>query len=290
MAKQKQLKAAVVKQGRRKLPISAEQQRANSIAELLGPGASGAANLGKEVFAPESLGRVEQGRAQETQDLLNQQRALAAFYGPGGQQRSAEVQDLLARQKAGLEGYSAPEVTAMREQASREADRAYQANLRQLATQQARSGVRGASAAAQLANLGTARQKEAMQLEQDLMLQNIGEKSRRLSEYGQNLRGVEDTEFNKGQQALGTYSQGLGAAQQNELARQQYNQGQLAAEKSGYLNTLYGGTDLYNQRRAADRNYKLGRQMTSIAKQQLRRGGGGGPNYQGYANELAGLL
>ena len=75
MAKQKQLKAAVVKQGRRKLPISAEQQRANSIAELLGPGASGAANLGKEVFAPESLGRVEQSRAQETQDLLNQQRA-----------------------------------------------------------------------------------------------------------------------------------------------------------------------------------------------------------------------
>lgn len=267
-----------------------EQERADSIVRLLGPGAGGAADLAKETFAPGSLGRISTERTQEEQDLLNQQRALAAFYGPGGAQRSAEMQEFLSRQKAGLDGYTAAENTAMREQAGREGDAAYANQLAQLAKSQVRGGVRGPAATAQTMALARAKAAQDAQLSQDLMVQNADEKQRRLAAYGQSLGGVEGEEFGRGQQAIGSYGQSLGASRQDELARQQYNQSQMAAEKAGYLNTLYGGTDLYNQRRTADRNFKLSKQMTNIAKRQLRRGGGGGPDYQGYAGELTKLL
>lgn len=263
--------------------LTPEQRQAKSIQGLLGPGAEGGSALANQIYAPNSLGRINENLSPEVSDYLAQQRAMAAFYGPGGQQRSAEMQDYMARQKAGLEGYNAPEMTAMREQAGRQNDAAY-ANQRALAMQsQARSGVRGASANAQLMSLARAKAGQDAQLNQDMMIKNADEKQRRLSAYGQELGGQEGREFDRARLSLGDYGSDLAATRNDVLERQKFNIGQTAAEKAGYLGTLFGGVGVAQQNQAAKEEAKYKRGMLNVAR---RRGAGGGatPDYMGYAN------
>lgn len=267
-----------------KKQLTPEQQRASDIQNLLGSGAAGASALANYAYTPGSLGRVDEAMSPEVNDYLAQQRAMAAFYGPGGQQRSAEMQDYMARQKAGLEGYTGPEMTAMREQAGRQNDAAYANQRAQMAQNQARSGVRGASAGAQMLSLARAKAGQDAQLNQDLMIKNADEKQRRLSAYGQDLGGLETSEFNRAQDALGQYGSDLGAARTDVLNRQQFNIGQTEKEKAGYLGTLFGGVGVAQQNEAQKQQAQYQRGMLGVARKNARRGGGATPDYMGYAN------
>jgi hypothetical protein len=128
------------------------------------------------------------------------------------------AKDVQGRLQAGLEGYSAPENQALREQMQREGDMAYQGNLAQLAKAQARGGTRGAASTAQFAQLAQGRQQSRDTQEQDLYAKNIDEKRSRLADYA-------------------TYTSGLRKEQSDA---EKYNLEQVAAEKAGYAGTLFG--------------------------------------------------
>lgn len=271
-----------------KKQLTPEQQQAADIQGLLGPGAAGSTALANQVYSPNSLGRVEESMSPEVNNYLAQQRAMAAFYGPGGQQRSAEMQDYMARQKAGLEGYTGQEMTGMREQMGRQNDAAYANQRAQMATQQARSGVRGANAGAQMMALARAKAGQDAQLNQDLMVKNADEKQRRLSAYGQDLSNLEGSEFSRSREAMDAYGRDLSNARSDVLARQQFNIGQTEKEKALYLGTLLGGVGVAQQNEAARDNRRYLQGMLGVARRNARSSGTQ-PNPQGYANELVSL-
>ncbi len=181
--------------------------------------------------------------------------------------RPAAVQDYLNRYREGLGGYTGAEQQGQLEQAQRGIDTQYQTSLGQLAKAQARGGVRGAAATRQQSNLDRSRMGEQQNLQQDLLVRNADEKQKRLGEYAQSLEG----------------------ARSDELDRRKLNLDQLASERAGSAGTYFNALDLGQQRRGADRDYKLNKEMLDIAKRSARRSGGGGPDYSAYANSLGTL-
>lgn len=212
---------------------------------------SQANELVKQFFPEGSLGRVSSGvdangnRIGETQDVLDR---FASFRGTGG-----PVADTVARLKAGLEGYTADENTAMREAADRQSKSAYETNISQLAKTQARSGVRGASANAQMANIAAARQKQVDENAQNLMIKNADEKQKRLESYA----GYE-------RQANIDYANALQGQRTDELNRSMINLDKVAAERGGQTGTFFQGVGLGLTRDQQDRDEELAKQY--IAK------------------------
>lgn len=151
---------------------------------------------GQEMFAQGSLGRVEEGRAKE-------------------------IADIIAERQKRSKGYTPEELQAYREQNQKEIQRTGQSAQRQQQMALARSGVRGAAAAAQQAALLKAQQGQMAQNERDLYLNQIQRRDAAL----QALEGSTNT------------------ARQEELQRQTFNFGQLGKEKSLQLATElgYGG-------------------------------------------------
>lgn len=90
--------------GKGKVELTKEQRDDQAVNKLLGPDAGGAKAL-SERFMPEgSLGRVDEGRSGETQDVLNRLRGSMEAYGPGGgARRSADTQESIDRQRKGLD-------------------------------------------------------------------------------------------------------------------------------------------------------------------------------------------
>ena len=173
---------------------------------------------------------LAQGRARG-QDLFGNE-AL----GRVNAQRSADIADILARRKAQLEGFTPEEQQAMREQNMGAIFSNQQAGSRDLARQQARSGVRGALGAAQQAAFQQATQGQLADQERQLFLANIAEK----------------------RDALGRLEGSQRATEADELARQQFNLGQLGREKAGMLTTEFGYGGLGAQERAAALQQILG--------------------------------
>lgn len=151
---------------------------------------------GGELFGDNTLGRLTDGR-------------------------TTEVQDVLDRYKSGLAGYSAPELQAMRDQASNGINQQAQTNLRALRGVQGMSGIRGGLASAQQYQTLQDAAKQRANFEQQLFIRNADEQQNRLGQYNGALTG----------------------AQAEELARKKYNIGQGEKEKFGQLSTElgYGG-------------------------------------------------
>ena len=179
--------------------LTPEQAKAQGISDLLGSGATAANDVANQFFGDGSLGRVDESRDAETQGALDREKALADQYG----QRSGEVQDTIDRNKAMLAGYDAPEMQAIREAAQRGIDTQYQTQSRQLALNQARSGVRGASAAAQANNLDRQRLETQGNLEQDLFVKNADEKRRALNDYTNLIGNTTQAEYNRASTSAG---------------------------------------------------------------------------------------
>lgn len=183
---------------------------------------------GEQVFAPGSLGRVDEGR-------------------------SAEVAAILARRQAESNGFTPEEMNSYRTTNVNASNQAFQGAQRALATAQGRSGVHGATAAAQQARLLLDRQNQVGQDENSLFQANIA--ARRA-----------------GLDALETSTTG---ARADELARQKYNQGQSSAEKQGQLTTELGYGSLGAGDRASAGTIVTGKDQAEAAKQAAEHSGGG---------------
>ena len=226
-------------------------------------------------FYEGGLGRLQRYKDAAGNDIYTtpeQQAALARYkqfsdqYADGG--RSADTQDLIGRYKAGLEGYSSAESQGFREQAQRGIDQQMKTQLGQLRTTQARGGVRGASAAAQQANLDRMRMGEQQTLEQDLFVRNADEKQRRLQAYGDTLRGVEGEEYGRKMQTQQAYQQSLTGQEDRNRDSERYDLETAAAEKSGMLNSVLTAADLGQQ----ERKFKTQQQLW---REALKRGRAG---------------
>lgn len=159
---------------------------------------------GEELFSEGALGRMEEGRA-------------------------AEIADIISRRQAESQGFTPQEMQAMREQNMTEIGRQQAAQQRQLRSEQARSGVRGATASAQKAAQQQAFQGQMTQSERDLFLKNID--ARRA--------GMDKLEGS------------VTAARGEELARKEYNLQSANKERFARLATEFAYGSLGAEDRAA---------------------------------------
>jgi hypothetical protein len=214
-------------------------------------------------FYEGGLGRINATTSPEMQGILNQYQALSQQYADGG--RSGDIQSYLDQMKAGLGGYTSQQSQGFREQAQRGIDRQYQTGIGQQAIAQARGGVRGASAAAQMANLNRARMGEQQNLEQDLFVRNADEQQRRLQAYGESVRGVEADEFGRRTQSLAAYGQSQAGQEAVNTANQQFNLSQLGQERAGALSSVLTMAELGQ----GNRRYK---EQMDLYRQAIQRG------------------
>lgn len=98
---------------------------------------------------------------------------------PEGQSTEGYIRQLVQQQMGGLQGYTAPEYSALREQQNLVNQRNEALARRQLAARQGAAGVGGAAATAQQAQMGQQMSGNRAALEQGLMVQNIAEQQRR---------------------------------------------------------------------------------------------------------------
>lgn len=225
--------------------------------------------LGQELFGHGTMPRINEGRTQEMSDILAGRRATADYAGT----RSGGVQDVLDRRYAGLGGYSSPEYGALRSRAYEGFQNQVKTGQRQLMQQQAANRVGGGTAAAGMARFMQGANAEAAKAERDLMIADITERQNRLGQYEQSLTGAEGTEWGRQMQANDALQQLTQQIEQDELARQQYNNQQFQREKAGQLQAMLG----YAGIGAGDLSTGV---RTALANQQmqgaLNSGGGGG--------------
>ena len=182
----------------------------------------------------------------EMQQVLGQYQGIAQQYANGG--RTGGMQDYLNRMKSSIQGYDAPEMQAMREQAQKGIDTQSQTQLAQLRTTQARGGTRGASAAAQQQNLDRTRINAQQDLEQGLFARNADVKNQRLDAYGQALSGAEQNEFNQKMGTQNAYTTALVGQEGRNTDTAKYNLDRLMAERAGAMSSVLTTADLRNRK------------------------------------------
>lgn len=253
-----------------------EAQSSQAIADLVGRHGAGASGLVDKFYAEGSMGRVDESRSGEVTGILDQLSAIRDTYGIPGKNRSAELSANLNSLKSQSEGYTSPEYQAMREQQRRGTESAY--NTQNAAANRSISRNRLTGSQAALMKDKAQRDKAEAQgrNEQDLMIRSADEKYRRTGEYGNTLRGVEDTEFNRMRGTLGDYSDTLNATRDDELKRRLINLDQVNAEKAGQAGTYFGAINLGETRDTNKRNDKLSRDIYGLTKPKKSKGGGDG--------------
>lgn len=168
--------------------------------------------------------------------------------------RSQEMKDILGMMQQGLAGLNSQENTALREQAQRSLDNQLATSMRQTQIAQARGGVRGGAATAQMENLQRDRMDTQSNLEQDLLVKNIDIQDKRRNDYYGALGGQEGAESDKVAQALARLRQGEGV-----------NLDQSNSEKAARAASLTGVLGYATSKRRSDKQYKL-------AQQGMKRG------------------
>ncbi len=223
--------------------------------------------LSDKYFSDGTLGRVDTAMSPEVQAALSRYQQISdqAFNAP----RSQEMLDVLRRYQSALQGYSDPELQAMREQASRGIDSQYATERARSMNSMARNFVRGASATAQLNNLSSERIGQQQQLEQDLFIKGADKKSGALKDYSGFLSGLEQQEFQNRNVALNNYNTALTNSRSDVLEREKYNQAQASKEKAAQYAAMMGAQQIGLANQAQKFNQ-------SMQKRALSRMGGGG--------------
>jgi len=198
------------------------------------------------------------------QEMVNRFLPDISVLGTVDAARSADMQAALEQAMGGLGGLSAAENEALRARGYEELNRQFMGGQRALGRLQARSGVQGAAATAQFGDLMRQRGQQAAGMEQDIMLRNIAVQDQRRQAF-QNL---------------------LRTAEQDELARQQFNIGQQANLLSGQQALFFGGAGLANQLMEQQRQRRLqAEQMEAIRQGQMAQA----QAYQNAYGQLMGM-
>lgn len=174
---------------------------------------------GEQIFGNQALGRIDDAR-------------------------SKEIQDILSARKSNLSGFSTEEQQAMRDQNLAAILQGQKAGARDLARQQARAGVRGSIAGAQQQALQTATQGQLADQERQLFLNQIAERRSALDKFEGSQTAAEQSELGRKQfnlsqankELLGKLSTemgygGLGAAERASAVQSVVGDKQLAAAK-----------------------------------------------------------
>jgi len=228
--------------------------------------------FGKKYFADKSLGRVDEGRANEVRNLITERKGQLDL----AKNRSADIQRIIDMRSANLSGFTPDELNAMRAQEAAQMGRAQSTALRQLRGAQASAGLRGGAAAAQQAGILGQAQAARANLERDLFLQNIAQKRAALDSYDQSVRGIEGEEFGQRESAIGGLENLTTASRADELARQQYNQAQLGRERMGQASSAFGIAGLSAQEQAAALQNILGEKQAAATVEAANAAGKGG--------------
>lgn len=155
-------------------------------------------------------------------------------------ERSQDMASVIAARKAGMQGYSAPETNALRDQMQQGVSRQEATTMRQLRGSQAQSGVRGALAATQQAQVLQEMGKQRAQAEREIFIQNMAQKQTGLDKFEQSLRGAETEEIQRyGQRQTGKLGTEMGYAQMGAADRAAIQQ-QLLGESQAALNANIG--------------------------------------------------
>ena len=160
------------------------------------------------------------------------------------------LQEIMDRRKAGLEGLTAPELTALREQGNSGMNQAMQTAMRQANVGNLMANRSGNVQGAAMPGIAQARSLGQAQLERDILLANVAERDKRLNEYQGLGSEIDTNKFNRTQSTLGS----LGAFNQTQagidLGNTQNYQGLIAqteANKFNRLNTADQNFANYNQ-------------------------------------------
>lgn len=167
--------------------------------------------------------------------------------------REAENADVLEQYKKGLGGYTGAESQAMREDAARGLDSQYQTQLANMQKAAAKSMVRGGAALANTQDLNQGRIAAQGNLETSLFVKNADEKQNRLNQYNQALQGLRS----------------------DELQRQQFNLGQVGAEKSGQYGTFFGALGVGQSKKNQKAMEQFNKKLLEIYSKQVNK-----PSYQ----------
>lgn len=208
-----------------------------AINKLIGGGTKGAAGLANNFFGEGSLGRVASGFQ------------VDPVTGKATDKREAENADVLEQYKKGLGGYTGAESQAMREAAARGLDSQYQTQVANLQKAAAKSGVRGGAAMANTQDLNQGRIAAQGNLETDLFVKNADEKQNRLNQYNQTLQGMRG----------------------DELQRQQFNLGQVGAEKSGQYGTFFGALGVGQSKKNQEQMNEFNKKLLELHAKQLSK-------------------
>lgn len=167
-------------------------------------------------------------------------RGESIFIGQTGRlKEDKNIQDILQRRKDQLEGFTPQEQEQFRSATQQGLNRSQAGNLRQLAAQQAAAGVRGGVAAQQAGNILEQGQRERIGAEQNLQLQNIGEKRRALGAFEQSATDVAKFDIGQasrekfGALATALAEQGFGVAERSADKASQVASAQAAAATGG---------------------------------------------------------
>lgn len=253
-----------------------EAQNSQAIADLVGRHDAGASGLVDKFYAPGSMGRVDESRSAEITGILDQLSAVRDTYGIPGKNRSAELSANLSSLKSQAEGYTSPEYQAMREQQRRGTESAYNTQNAAANRSISRNRLTGSQAALMKDKAQRDRAEAQGRNEQDLMIRSADEKYRRTGEYGNTLRGVEDTEYNRMRETASDYADRLEKVQDDELKRRLINLDQVNAEKAGQAGTYFGAINLGETRDTNRRNEKLAKDIYGLTKPRKSKGRGDG--------------
>lgn len=251
-----------------------------------------AGNIAKKTMPLDPLSRVDNTRSTETQDLINRRRGFidpnnAAYAG----RRSGQMQSILSKLQGGLGGYTGTEMQGMREQQARETDNAFNTGRSQLMRGQSMARTGSTQRSAQLMDLAKSFGNSRAQLEQDLLVKNADEMQRRQMDFTGVLRGAENDEATKVQQALGSYETTLGADRADRFERDKINLGQEAKDRAAQVGAQTGIMGLLEARRNAARQAQLAReQMASNERSARASSGGGGGGGGSYYDDIMGLI
>lgn len=154
-------------------------------------------------------------------------------------------QEAINNLRAGLGGYTGQETQAMREAAMQEMNRQAAGQARQLAIQQSRSGVTGASALAQRNNVGRQQQQSQGNFERDLLIRNADEIQNRRAAFAGTVRGTEDARFGRQTNANQMYGGALTGEEGARQGREVYNNSLGANEALARSGTALSGAGMF---------------------------------------------
>lgn len=218
-----------------------------------------------QVLPEGSFGRVNEQTSAEMQGLLDFLRNRAEAESQYTGLESEAIEQL----RSGLQGYTAPEVQAMREAASQEINRSLQSQLAQQARLQARSGIRGAAAAAGSQDLQIGAVQAHGNLERDLLIKNADEVQARRVAFSNMVNTTEQARAGRSATFTGMYGSAATGEEAARRGREAFNVNAGTNEALTRASTTMGTAGTILGQQGANANIDILKQHNDFTQKSL---------------------